>query len=146
MQTIEEKINTFKPLLAKARDLEEPWAYFFDSLATDNRFLAMGKPTTLDKIESMLRLIAVRALNSKGEIIPQRSLEIPRYQMLHGSCIIDGQLTIFCFFDDMNMGIACFMDPKNFLTRLVRLTRMDGVASENFDKTFVPHLKSSLLH
>ncbi len=146
METLEDKVNEFKVLLARARDLEDPWTYFFDKLTSDERFLALGQPCNQEKIDPILYMIAVQALKNKGDITPLQSFEIPQYQMLHGSSIIDEQLSIFCFVENMNMGVACFMDPKNFHTHMIRFTRMNVEGSKDIDKTFMPHLKSSLLH
>ncbi len=147
METVEEKITKFKMSVVKAQDLEEPWTYFFDELTADDRFLDLGKEVeSPEKVTPILQLIAVQALKNKGEIVHQMSIAVPDHQMIHGSCIIDGSLTTYCFLEDLNMGIACFLNPSNYQTHMIRFTQMRADLDKSLDKTFIPRPKSSLLH
>lgn len=146
METLDEKIAKFKLSVAKAADLQEPWAYFFDELAADDRFLDLGKVVGPEAVTPILQMIAVQALKNKGQIVHQMSLAVPDYDLIHGSCIIDNNMTTYCFVQDLNMGIACFLDPRNQHAHMIRFTQMTSDKDKDMDKAFIPRLKSRLIH
>lgn len=106
MSTIEEKIATLKQSVATATDLEEPWKYFFDHLVDDPRFVSMGKPTKVSKVEEIIKAVGAQFFRQEGRFQHMMAFVLRRFGFTHGSCLLDGQMTAYFFFDELNMGVA----------------------------------------
>ena len=120
-----EQLLTLKDKLVTAKEFKEPLDYFFDHFGEDPDFFEVGERADNPFLESMVAIIG-KELFKKEEILVSHFLvvEIPGYHFFHGTCFIQGNVSNFLYFEDIDMGLLAVFISAMRVTQLVRFSSL----------------------
>jgi hypothetical protein len=121
------KIYQLRTLLVNATDFSEPMDYFFDVLMVDPDFRKAGKALVDKHIQGrfngVLEILHRQLVpSSTGKAQLMLGTWLPKYQLAHGACGLDGYMGVVFYFRDLDMGLSA----------LASITRMSEVMFSRF--------------
>jgi hypothetical protein len=100
-----EDFDELKRLFATATDFGVFWQYFLEHWASRPSFMEMGAPAYVDDMEALIQQIANQMTGNVARIANTRLIKIPEAWMVHGSCLVDSDLSVVLYFEDLEMGL-----------------------------------------
>lgn len=104
-------LDTLKDKLVTAKDFTDPWEYFFDHFGDNPDFLKLGDKVSEPMLSAIVAKIGQQLFGEKAVTSEPLLVEIPERHFIHGSCFIQGNLTVIVFFSDIDMGLLAVMNP-----------------------------------
>jgi len=98
--------NTLKQRLISSEDFSETFDFFFQNFAEDAAFYDRG---IISKNEILLIVMEETGESFYGkncEVSNYRMTEIMEENFVHGTCFLDGNITLVLYFTDLNIGLA----------------------------------------
>ncbi|BDC49304.1 hypothetical protein F183_A16200 [Bryobacterales bacterium F-183] len=101
-----EAFDDLKRRFATATDFGAFWDYFVDAWASRPGFMDMGAPAYVEDMESLIQQVANQMTGSDpARVANTRLIKIPEAGLVHGSCLVDGNLSVVIYFEDLEMGL-----------------------------------------
>jgi len=120
-----EQLLTLKDKLVAAKEFYEPWEYFFDHFGEDPDLYEVGQRKDHNLLKKVIEVVGEQLFKKKVALINLLIVSIPEYHFFHGACFIQGKMTNFLYFEDIDMGLlAVVMGPGKSQTMLVRFSSM----------------------
>jgi hypothetical protein len=88
-----------------ATDFSEFWGYFLDCFAEKREFMQLGAPAETEPVEVLIAYIAGKMLGRVVEPTGLRLAKIPEPGLVHGACMIEGNITCFLYFEKVEKGL-----------------------------------------
>ena len=111
-----------KHSLQRATDFSGPWGRFHDEVAMFPIFSIVGQVEDDPRIVFALETAAAHLLGRRRKAVDRHFIHLAEHHFWHGHCQIGPRTVIFCFFDDIDVGIAGFFEdisaPEVALVRL----------------------------
>ncbi|KXB09140.1 hypothetical protein AKJ60_00870 [candidate division MSBL1 archaeon SCGC-AAA385M11] len=104
-EEFQNKIYELKGLLINESEFKETFKYFFDNLADHRNFLKQGEKSKAPILKKAFAKIGKEVFGTPGQVTNLLCIYIKRYKMYHGPCLIDGKMSTFFFFEDLDMGM-----------------------------------------
>ncbi|MFK8006544.1 MAG: hypothetical protein AB8H03_09240 [Saprospiraceae bacterium] len=98
--------STLKQRLISSEDFSETFDFFFQNFAEDTAFYDRGKVSTNDMLPKVIKGIGKKFYGENCEISNYRMTEIEEENFIHGTCFLDGNITLVMYFTDINLGLA----------------------------------------
>lgn len=98
--------NTLKQRLISSEDFSETFDVFFQNFAEDPAFYDRGKASTNDMLAKVIQVTGKKFYGEDCEISNYRMTEIDEENFVHGTCFLDGNITLVIYFTDLDIGIA----------------------------------------
>lgn len=116
----------------EATDFSEFWGYFLDNWAEKAEFMRMGGPAETQEMEVLVAYIVGKMFGRVVEPEGMKLAKIPERGLVHGACMIEGNVTCVLYFESIEKGliVACGEGGK---TNYARFTWQFGGRSK-----FVP--------
>ncbi|CAK0780181.1 hypothetical protein CCP4SC76_7240003 [Gammaproteobacteria bacterium] len=124
MSSLEEMIIKLKDSMASARDIQEPSNIFFDQVIKDPAFMRIGKKTKATKIAPVIEMLGQKYFHQNGKITNVMAFAIQKFKLTHGTCFMDGNLVVFFYAEDLDIGLAATMNNK-LKTDIFRFTLLE---------------------
>ncbi len=106
-----ERIQDLKRRLAECTDFGVFWLFYFDNYAENNEFLNLGGPMPAKEAKQVLTAIARRILGvTSAKLRTATVIEVPEFELIHGSCMLKNKVLCILFFTDLDMGMAALSD------------------------------------
>lgn len=122
-----EKLQSLKDMVMTAKDLADPWNYFFDHFSDSPSFMSQGKTVkNAPKLAGIIEGVGSQLLSRKARVKALRLTSLREHSFVHGACQISKRLTTVIYFTDVKMGLLAVQDPSG-QTFFIRFTEM-GVA------------------
>jgi len=99
-------IVALKDQIQAATEFNKPWHYFFDHLGENPEFLRIGIETQSPFLEAALAEIGKSVFKAEASVSNLLMLEIEGQDFIHGGCLLQGRLTNFLFYKDINVGLV----------------------------------------
>lgn len=113
MATHLENLDVLKRMLMEGKEFSEIISFFFDNLGYSQDFLRKGKPANHKILKESLKKVGEHVFGKPcafSNILIINSAIAPFY---HGSVTMNGNHTIFIFFEDIKIGLlAATMSEK----------------------------------
>ncbi len=118
------RLSTLKEKLVDAEDFGDPWDFFFDHFGEDPEFFECGERTESSLLKAVLTRIGQELFGDDATTTEPTLVELQEHHFIHGSCFIQGRLTVVIFFSDIDMGLLSVLDPTkgDHYTALVRFS------------------------
>jgi hypothetical protein len=97
---------TLKHRLISSEDFSESFDFFFQNFAEDSAFHDRGKSSTNEVLPKVLEEIGKKFYGENCEVSIYRMTEIAEENFIHGTCFLDGNITLVIYFSDLNIGLA----------------------------------------
>ncbi|MFK7773469.1 MAG: hypothetical protein AB8F94_15070 [Saprospiraceae bacterium] len=97
---------TLKQRLISSEDFSETFDFFFQNFAEDPAFYDWGKVSTNDMLPKVIQSTGKNFYRENCEISDYRMTEIDEENFIHGTCFLDGNITLVMYFTDLNIGLA----------------------------------------
>ncbi len=141
MQTIITKLKTLKKMLQTEEDFQSTFNYFFDHFSQDNLFIDSSKKTKHPFLKQVLKTLGKQIFNTDVMITHLMILKFPKAQFYHGTCFMQGRMTAFFFFEDIDMGMSCVHYSNE-----AKYTRFTGKRVQGGNVIVPPGESSSTVH
>lgn len=117
-------LSTLKMKMVQANDFGKVMDYFFDHFGENDQFMRLGEPTRHELLEQVLAATAKQTLRtSKVQITNGFFIHLPEQQFLHGACQLNGRLSNFFYFEDIDSGmVAIVTEPTKSETQIARFS------------------------
>jgi hypothetical protein len=117
------QIEVLRRRLLQDADLSQFWDYYFTNFAENPRFTTMGDPSRNELLEEALGLVARKLFGRDAVRVNDLLLiEIPQFQLIHGSCSIDGCFAGVLYFPDMKAGVIAIVMGQDGQMMYARIT------------------------
>jgi hypothetical protein len=101
-----ERLSTLKEMVQTEGDFGKTFDYFFDHLAADPEFTAVGKKTKHTVLKQLMDSLGRRLFGEDAKVSSMIVVRLRRERFYHGSCLLDGRLAAFFLFEDIDRGMA----------------------------------------
>jgi hypothetical protein len=98
--------NTLKQQLISSEDSSEIFDFFFQNFAEDPAFYDRGKISTHDILAKVIQTTGKNFYGENCEISNYRMTKIEEENFIHGTCFLNGHITLLMYFTDLDIGIA----------------------------------------
>ncbi len=112
-EEFQNKIQDLKDLLINESEFQKTFKYFFDNLADHRNFLEQGKKSKAPILKKAFAKIGKEVFGTPGQVTNLLCTYIKKYKMHHGPCLIDGKMSTFFFFEDLDMGMIGIVQGNN---------------------------------
>ena len=94
-------------MIASSADIGEAVKFFFDHFAESPGFMELGYPKELpDNVKNAVKQAIAKGLGHAPISIEWSTIEIPDWQIMHGSMVVDGKAGAVVWASDIQTGIA----------------------------------------
>lgn len=100
-----EDFEALKRQFATATDFGAFWQDFLERWASRPGFMEMGAPAYVEDMQNLVQQIANQMAGGEARVANLRLIKIPEAWMVHGSCLVDGDLGVVLYFEDLEMGL-----------------------------------------
>ena len=138
------KLDTLREKVASARNLNDPWEFFFNHFGDDPSFLDFGSPTKNFVLETVIEKIGEKVLRHDVHISNLLLTEISEYNFIHGACFIEDKLTSIIFFEDIDTGLLSIV--KSLDSFEISIVRFSSIKMEINGNVFVHPTGSDMCH
>ncbi len=97
---------TLKQRLISSEDFSETFDFFFQNFAEDSAFYDRGELSTNDMLPKIMKGTGKKFYGENCEVSNYRMTEIAEENFIHGTCFLDGNITLVMYFTDLNIGLA----------------------------------------
>jgi hypothetical protein len=98
--------NTLKQRLISSEDFSETFDFFFQYFAEDPAFYDRGEVSDNEMLSNVIRETGKNFYGENCEVSNYRMTEITKENFIHGTCFLDGNITLVIYFTDLNKGLA----------------------------------------
>lgn len=95
-----------KHRLISSEDFSETFDFFFQNFAENSAFHDRGNLSTNEMLPKVMEEIGEKFYGETCEVSIYRMTEISEENFIHGTCFLDGNITLVIFFTDLNIGLA----------------------------------------
>jgi hypothetical protein len=110
--SIDERLAALKNMLVIEDDFSGTCKYFFDHLGYNENFMRLGKVIKNQNVKQIMKSIGKSFLGKEVSVTKLSLMSFPKYRFTHGLCQIDGNITAFFLFREINMGMASMVDTS----------------------------------
>jgi hypothetical protein len=119
-----DKFREFKREFLTGKNFSAIWIRFLDEFVEDKVFLRMGHPVKGDYLAPTLIQTAARVLNEETIVIAElRLIAVPQFDLVHGTCFINGMMSAILYLKDVQTGIlsitTSFVKSQTLFARFV---------------------------
>jgi hypothetical protein len=127
-------LKTLKTKLKEEKDdLGDIMSFFFDSTEANPEFLGRGKQSRDPLLDSILSEIAKTLFGKNSKVQQALCVRLPDDQFIHGTCMIEGKMGNYFYFEDIEMGlVAIIMSFSSSKTQFARFSRVQGPSGSYF--------------
>lgn len=105
-QITSEQVSELKRRLATAKEIASVMEFFFDEFTSRPEFLAAGIPRPVPEVVAETVDFAVtHALKQSNSVLAFSTVELPEFQLLHGTVVVNGKLGVLLWASDIQTGI-----------------------------------------
>lgn len=97
---------TLKQRLISSEDFSETFDLFFQNFAEDPAFFDRGELSTNEMLPIVMKGTGKNFYGENCEVSNYRMTEIVEENFVHGTCFLEGNITLVIFFTDLNIGLA----------------------------------------
>ncbi len=97
---------TLKQRLISSEDFSETFDFFFQHFAEDPAFYDCGEASKNEILPKVIKATGKNFYGENCEISNYRMTEITEENFIHGTCFLDGNITLVMYFSDLNLGLA----------------------------------------
>ncbi len=127
--------NTLKQRLISSEDFSETFDFFFQNFAEDAAFYDRGKTSINDMLPKVIKGTGKKFYGENCEISNYRMTEIEEENFIHGTCFLDGNITLVMYFTDLNLGLASIsMGGARFNFVSLKATKIEEGFGVQFSK------------
>jgi hypothetical protein len=106
-----QRLEQLRDLLQNEEEFGKIFAFFFDHLGEDEKFIQAGVAATSDFQEELLPILEsiLKRMVKQEVMIAQLLLtEVQTHRFYHGPCLSDAGFGCVLYFDDLKMGLLSF--------------------------------------
>ena len=98
--------STLKQRLISSEDFSETFDFFFHNFAEDTAFHDRGIVSKNDMLPKVMKGTGENFYGESCAVSNYRMTEIIEENFIHGTCFLDGNITLVIYFTDLNIGLA----------------------------------------
>ncbi len=123
-------LSELKQDVRTAKDLMQPWRRFHDDFAVRFAPIPPGEPSPNKDFDDLFARIGHKQFGGGHPVTEPMYLTIPQHNFWHGYCEVGPKVVIFCYFSDIGLGLAGYMDyltsPEVALVRVTTIPVSKG--------------------
>jgi hypothetical protein len=109
-----ENLNVLREKITTATDFSQPWNYFFDHFGENPLFVNVGKRVSHPELESVLKQVSWRLIGKVNvKLADLLVIEVAEYAFYHGIYFLEGRMSSFMFFADINLGMVGIVPARS---------------------------------
>jgi hypothetical protein len=129
-ENLELHLRNLRERLQHPTHYEKAFHYFLEEFGGDLNFIAQGVVAQAPQLVAMLSLVASRALGKKVQLQQTRITALPDFRFYHGLGSVDGRMTIFFYFDEINSGLVAIIPGLQGEAELGRFLLPGGLGAD----------------
>jgi hypothetical protein len=130
------QLQQLKHKLLHDKELAPIWSFFFDNLAADPEFIALGQKTEHEFVEAVVAQVARQLFPKSGGASSLLLNRLPEQQFIHGGFFVAGRPGGVVYFEEGRIGLIAIADlPPSIEVKYARFSnppiRTQGSPSRN---------------
>lgn len=98
--------TNLKQRLISSEDFSETFDFFFQNFAENHAFHDRGIVSINEMLPKVIKGTGKNFYGENCEVSNYRMTEIVEENFIHGTCFLDGNITLVMYFTDLNIGLA----------------------------------------
>jgi hypothetical protein len=116
------RLPALKMKMATGTDFTAVFHFFFEHFGEKPDFMKLGKKIDHPMLAQVLTHVAGSVFRNAANIKHSTFLHLPDQHFIHGSCIFEGVMASFFYFEDLDAGMASLMSPGSLRVQVVRFS------------------------
>lgn len=122
MKRYAEKLETLKDKLRNENEFSKTFQFFFDRVSRDADFMGAGKKVKYAHMKNLLKAVCEELFDETPAITGLFVIRLRRDRFYHGSCFLNGRMTAFFYFEEIDMGMVAVTISLSGLMKYARIT------------------------
>lgn len=126
-------LQTLKHKLVHGESFGDAFEYFLDHFGEKPEFMSHGERIDDPVVVAAIESVTEKLFEGEVRMTPPLLVSIPEHKFIHGSCLINGGLTIVVYYTDLDMGILAIQRPQGTTFARITTYRVDPDKAVGFE-------------